>query len=238
MRFEDHDYAGFYDLQQAEAGYPGKLLPPVIEALEGYDSVIDIGAGTGFFTIPLLETGHYVTAVEPAPEMSALILKKCPAEKRVKLLVINEEWENWSGKRHDAAICIHSLYPMRERKKAIELMYLNADRRIIIVREPSEMITLSGRTRSELGIKLNRDFNGEIKSVLKGLGADYVIKKIVEERPHRIKSIEDEADSITYQLRLDDSFREKVKVIIRGLCSTDSSGLFFNAVYSDNIFIF
>jgi len=42
MRFKNHDYAEFYDRQQTEAGYPGKLLAPVIEALKGFNSVIDI----------------------------------------------------------------------------------------------------------------------------------------------------------------------------------------------------
>lgn len=238
MRFKDHDYAAFYDIQQAESGYPGKLLPPVVEALEGYDSVIDIGAGTGFFTLPLLEAGHRITAVEPAAEMSALILKKCPAKFKEKLSVINDDWENWSGDKHDAAICIHSLYPMKERKKAIELMYSHADRRIIIVRESSEMKTLSGVTRAKLGINLNRDFNEEIKSVLNDLGASFTILKITEERPHKIMSIEDEAESITYQLRLDDSFKHKIEKIIREQCSGDASGYFFNTLYSDNIFIF
>lgn len=238
MRFKNHDYAEFYDMQQADAGYPGKLLPPVIETLKEYGSVIDIGAGTGFFTLPLLDAGHRVTVVEPASEMSALILKKCTAENRDKLSIINDDWENWIGDKHDASICIHSLYPMKERRKAIELMYNYSEKRIIIVREPSEMITLSGLVRTKLGISLNRDFNDEIKSVLNNLGANFKIKNIAEERPHRIKNLELETESITYQLRLDVSFKEKVGTIIRDLCSEDSSGLYFKAVYSDNIFIF
>lgn len=238
MRFKEHGYPEFYDRQQAEAGYPGKLLQPVIDALAGYNSVIDIGAGTGFFTLPLLEAGHSVTAVEPAEEMSALILKKCPARLRDKLSIINDDWENWDGKKHDASICIHSLYPMKEQRKAVELMYNYSERRIIIIREPTEMITLSGQIRTILKISLNRDFSDEIKTVLNRLDADFTIQKVVEERPHRIQSIELEAESIIYQLRLDDTFKEKIEKIIRDLCSKDSSGLYFKAVYSDNIFIF
>ena len=238
MRFQDHKYAEFYDMQQTEAGYPGKLLPPVIEALEGYPSIIDIGAGTGFFTLPLLEAGHSVTVVEPASEMSALILKKCPAGKRNMLSIINDDWENWNSDIHDASICVHSLYPMKNRVKAIELMYRYSARRVIIVREPAEMITLSGEIRTKLGLKLNRDYNDEIKSVLSKLRADFTLKKIVEKRPHRIQNLKQETESITYQLQLDDSFKEKVEKSIKELCAADSSGLYFNAVYSDNIYIF
>jgi len=238
MRFRDHGYAEFYDMQQTEAGYPGKLLQPVIEALEGQHSVIDIGAGTGFFTLPLLAAGHEVTAVEPASEMSALILKKCPAVLKSKLTIINQEWEHWKGKKLDASICIHSLYPMKDRIKAIKLMHEFSNKRILAVREPAEMITLSGQVRIKLGITLNRDFNDEIKSVLDKLNTEFIIKKIVENRTLRIRSIEQESESIIYQLGLDSSFKDQVEFIINELCSSDSSGLFFNATFSDNIFIF
>lgn len=238
MRFRDHDFAEFYDMQQRDSGYPGALLEPVIESLEGLRSVLDIGSGTGFFTIPLLEKGHVVTAVEPAPEMSALILKKCPPEMKSRLTVINDYWENWNGERHDAAICIHSLYPMTDCRKGIELIHRYADKRIIIVRESSEMTTLTGEIRKRLGITLNRDFNSEIRSVLESLRADFTVKKIVEERPHRITGIENEADSILYQLRLENSFRDKIIPLINELSQHTPDGVFFNAIYSDNMYIF
>lgn len=238
MRFNDHDYAKFYDMHQTESGYPGKLLQPVIEALEGYKSVIDIGAGTGFFSIPLLESGHRITAVEPASEMSDFIIKKCPSVMKNRLTIINDEWENWKGEKHDSSICIHSLYPMKDRVKAIELMHEYSKKRIIVVREPSEMVTLSGQVRTILGLSLNRDFGNEIKSVLNGLKVDFEIKKIIEERVNRFSTIEQEVSSILYQLKLDSSFKEKVETIVRELCSADSSGFYFNSFYSDKIFIF
>ncbi len=238
MRFENHDYAEFYDLQQSESGYPGKLLPPVIEALNGYTSVIDIGAGTGFFTIPLLNAGHEVTAVEPSSGMSDIIIKKCPTEKRILLNIINKKWENWTGAKHDAAICIHSLYPMHDVKKSIELMLTSADRKIIIVREPLEMKTITGLIRGEFNIKSDREFNSLVTSTLKNLGVEYSMTNIVEERPHRITDIGHEADSVLYHLKIDRSYRNRVLKMISNLCEEDSGGLFFRAVYSDNLYIF
>jgi DNA polymerase III delta subunit len=100
------------------------------------------------------------------------------------------------------------------------------------------MVTLSGQVRTILGLSLNRDFGDEIKSVLNGLKVDFEIKKIIEERVNRFSTIEQEASSILYQLKLDSSFREKVETIVRELCSADSSGFYFNSLYSDKIFIF
>ncbi|HOP62268.1 MAG TPA: class I SAM-dependent methyltransferase [Spirochaetota bacterium] len=238
MRFKNHDYAEFYDRQQTEAGYPGKLLAPVIEALKGFNSVIDIGAGTGFFTIPLLESGHRVTVVEPASEMSDIILRKCPPGKREKLSVINDLWENWTGEKHDAAICIHSLYSMNNSRNAIELIHRNSEKRIIIVRESSEMKTLTGMTRAKLGIELSRDYNPEIVSALKELDVPFTVKNIMEQRPHRVIDPDRETGSVIYHLRLDESYKNRVRNIINELCSKDSRGIYFNAVYSDNIYLF
>lgn len=238
MRFRDREYGEFYDAQQRESGYPGALLPPVIEILNDYKTVLDIGAGTGFFTIPLLEQEHLVTAIEPATGMSAIILKKCPAEKKRNLTIINDDWENWNGTGHDAAICVHSFYPMKDRRKCIEQMCTYASKRIIIVRESSEMITLSGQVRSRLGIELTRDYNDEIKAVLKSLDAGYEQRKIVEQRTHRINDIDHETDFIMFQLRLEESSREKIKSLIIELCDEAEQGYIFNANYSDNLYIF
>ncbi len=238
MRFRDREYAEFYDAQQRESGYPGALLHPVIEIVKDSGSVLDIGAGTGFFTIPLIQEGHLVTAIEPASGMSDVMLKKCPPEKRGNLTVINDDWENWNGAGHDAAICVHSFYPMKDRRKCIELMYRYAERRIIIVRESNEMVTLSGKIRSRLGVELTRDYNDEIKTVLKDLGARYELKKIVEQRPHRINDIEHETDFIIFQLKLENSSRGQIRELIMELCDEAEGGYVFNANYSDNLYIF
>lgn len=238
MRFSNRDYAEFYDRQQRDAGYPGALLPPVISELEGLRRVIDIGSGTGFFAIPLAEAGHMVTAVEPSREMSLVMQGKCSPDVSGRISVVNEKWESWSGEFHDAAICVHSIYPMDDPVKGISLMLASAGKRIIIVREVSGMKSLPGTVRKILDIELNRNFNPLIVSALEGLGAGYRFINVREERDQVIRNIDAEAGAILYQLKLAPSWRGRITEIINSLCERRGGILVFRALYSDNIYVF
>lgn len=63
--------------QRGRPGYP----PAAIEWLLGPEPlvVLDLGAGTGKLTAALLDAGHSVTALEPLPEMRAILTETLPA---------------------------------------------------------------------------------------------------------------------------------------------------------------
>lgn len=67
--------AGEYD--RGRPGYP----PQAIAWLLGHEplDVLDLGAGTGKLTRALLDAGHRVIAVEPLPEMRAILAEQLPA---------------------------------------------------------------------------------------------------------------------------------------------------------------
>lgn len=238
MRFNQNEYAGFYHRQMTEAGYPGKLLPFIMNEIELSSSVLDIGSGTGFFTIPLAETGHKVTAVEPSTEMINIMIANSPLEILSSVQICNTTWEEWAGGVHDAAISVHSLYPMPDIKKAIMKINESAINKILIVRNSSGMKTLSGIIRKKLGIFSNRDLNDEIVSILNEMGAEWKVENIYEERKHSIKSLGEESESILYQLKLDRSFLDKIDSIIKDEINYSAEIPFFNTIYSDNAYIF
>ncbi len=55
--------------------------------------VLDIGAGTGVFTVPLARRGAKVTALEPAPAMLAALQKRVEAEGLSSVEFLCREWE-------------------------------------------------------------------------------------------------------------------------------------------------
>jgi SAM-dependent methyltransferase len=59
------------DYVASRPGYPAALFDALAQcgALPAHAEVADIGAGTGLLTLPLLQRGHRVTAVEPNDEM-------------------------------------------------------------------------------------------------------------------------------------------------------------------------
>ncbi len=238
MRFNQIDYAEFYHKQMIESGYPGKLLPFVLNELENSSTVIDIGSGTGFFSIPLAEAGHSITAVEPSNEMISIMEKNSSSQILSLIKICHSVWENSEVEFHDAAISVHSLYPMADVKNAITMINKSAAKKIIIVRDSGGMRTLSGIVRVKLGIFSNRDLNNEISDILNELSVKWRVVKIYEERKHIVTDIQHEADAILFQLKLDKSLKSDIiKIVDEEINNINGKG-FFNAIYSDNAYIF
>lgn len=238
MRFNQTEFAEFYNRQQISSGYPGRLLPFILGELDGLHSVIDIGSGTGLITIPLISAGYKLTAVEPSMEMISIMENNIPSEYKSSVKIFNGPWENWKGGVHDAAIMIHSLYPMADIKKAIRLMNASAIKKILIVRDSFRMKTLSGLIRERLDLSSNRDLNSDIITHLNSLGVKWKTENIFEERKHLVESVQSETDSVLYQLELADSYRGKITEIITDAISKSGDEIYFNSVFCDNAYIF
>ena len=238
MRFNQCEYAEFYYKQQLEAGYPGKLLPFVIDELKDSYTIIDIGSGTGFFSIPLAVAGHRVTAIEPSAEMINIMKRNSAPDVLSSINICQSTWENWQGEFHDAAICIHSLYPMHNIKESLNLINSSALKKIIIIRDSARMKTISKIVRVKLGIFKDMDLNNEIKSFLDGKSIKYGVVNIHEERSHLIKDIAQETDSVSYQLKLSESEKKDVIKIIEEEIEKCATGNYFNTIYSDNAYVF
>ncbi|MCL2155985.1 MAG: class I SAM-dependent methyltransferase [Leptospirales bacterium] len=238
MRFNQSEYAEFYHKQQLEAGYPGKLLPFILDELKDSNSIIDIGSGTGFFTIPLAEAGHKVTSIEPSAEMIN-IMKRNSSHNILPLINISQStWENWKGEFHDAAISVHSLYPMADIKESLNLINISAAKKIIIVRDSEKMKTITKIIREKFGIFTNIDLNRDIVLFLDERSIKYRVVNIYEERKHFINNIHQMADSVCYQLKLNESKSADVAEIIKDEIVSSASGDFFNTIYSDNVYVF
>jgi SAM-dependent methyltransferase len=67
--------------QRGRAGYTAETIAWLLgpEPLE----VLDLGAGTGKLTAALLDAGHSVTALEPLPQMRAILTATLPAAKAI-----------------------------------------------------------------------------------------------------------------------------------------------------------
>lgn len=238
MRFNDPAYAEFYNRRQIDSGYPGRLLGIVTENTATCKTVLDIGSGTGFFAIPLAEKGHRITAVEPSEAMTEQMIRNCSPELMNRIRIENVKWEKWEGPSHDCSICIHSLYPMDNAVNALEKIILSSSKRIVIVRDPEKMSTLSGIIREALCPETVSDINPVIEKLLQQKGISYSRITVSETREYRFKDAAIETESLLYQLRLGKEYFHQVLEIINESSSRDDSGIYFKSLFSDNAWIF
>lgn len=69
-----------YDEMIRHSGYPGEIIPRILSSMEPESTVLDIGAGTGAFAIPLFEAGHHVIALDPSEYHLSILRRKRDCE--------------------------------------------------------------------------------------------------------------------------------------------------------------
>jgi len=90
---------------------PDVLVEFVRDSLNPGETVLDIGAGTGRWAVPLATVAAKVTAVEPAEAMMD-ILKRNADEEGVtsKIDFVQSTWEAADVGVHDVVTCAHAMY--------------------------------------------------------------------------------------------------------------------------------
>jgi precorrin-6B methylase 2 len=92
------------------------FLAHVAEKVYPRMTVLDVGAGTGRFAIPLARQADRLMAVEPAAAMRQLLSDNCAAAQLTNVRIVATAWpealaEVGSGQA-DITICSHVLYPI------------------------------------------------------------------------------------------------------------------------------
>jgi SAM-dependent methyltransferase len=88
-----NEIAELYD--QVRPGYPEALFDRIqaVSAIPAGATVLEVGCGTGQATVPLLDRGFAVVAVEPGPRLAALARARCGPAPRFRVEV--ERFEDW-----------------------------------------------------------------------------------------------------------------------------------------------
>lgn len=78
-------------------------------------SVLDVGAGTGRFTISLAPQAQYIIAVEPNSTMLDYLRRDASEQKLINISYVPTTWQDAPDDLHaDIVICSHVLYPIRD----------------------------------------------------------------------------------------------------------------------------
>jgi 2-polyprenyl-3-methyl-5-hydroxy-6-metoxy-1,4-benzoquinol methylase len=152
-----------------QGDYPGVLLDRVMTYARPGGTVLDIGAGTGLFAVPLARTAHSVTAVEPSPAQARQLHEAIRREGAGNVTVVEKRWEDVDVEElgsHDLVLAIHSLQ-MDDIAAALRKMCRIADHCLLLVHTAGN--SLSAVFRDLFGIEPCPDYTG-LCEMLTGLG--------------------------------------------------------------------
>ena len=134
------DRARHFDVasKRKSAERPDPLLEFLLSNLEPDYAVLDIGAGTGRFAIPMAKVAREVTAVEPSPNMSAFLRENAAAEGASNIRLVESGWEDAQVERHDVVFCSHAMYTTPDMVSFVRKMEAHAGAAcFLLMRVPS-----------------------------------------------------------------------------------------------------
>jgi SAM-dependent methyltransferase len=89
---------------------PDPLLDFILSMADSQDTVIDVGPGSGRWTIPLARKVKKVTAVEPTPEMAEILVENLQSAALKNVTVVSQTWEKADLPGHNICLCAHAMY--------------------------------------------------------------------------------------------------------------------------------
>lgn len=212
--FDDYSFATLYEKRNAQFGYPGTLLDYVIQQLKKFNvtTVIDVGAGTGAFSIPLSNAGFTVYAIEPAIGMRGILSDKITRSSG-NCTVYPHTLEEMPDIKADACIAMHSLYGIKPLEKALTTMMRMANLLIIAVRT-EKTYTLSDVIRSYFKKERPKHYLQQIITYLNEHSIHYEEYSIHQVHKVQIHDVYQEAFFHCKAMGFDESYIHKIIAIL------------------------
>jgi 2-polyprenyl-3-methyl-5-hydroxy-6-metoxy-1,4-benzoquinol methylase len=82
----------------------------VLNKISGDTTLLDIGAGTGSWALPVAQHIRQVTALEPSESMRNILLENLAECRITNVTVIAGRWEGLDIEQHDYVLCSHAMY--------------------------------------------------------------------------------------------------------------------------------
>ncbi len=183
---------------------PDELLDFVLTRTDPSDAVLDIGAGTGRWTVPLADRVRLVTALEPAPGMAEMLRANVVAAGAANVVVVGAGWEHATVGPHDVVVAAHSMYTSPDLAGFVRFMEEHARRACFIELRIPPADGIIGR----LSLRIHGDVHDSPNAViaynaLYALGIDANVLVETDVRYRVEPTLEAALERVKTHLRLD-----------------------------------
>ncbi|MDW8215616.1 MAG: class I SAM-dependent methyltransferase [Roseiflexaceae bacterium] len=126
-------YAECYDERAGDASAIAQTLALIRDLVHPNDTLLDIGAGTGRFTLPLAQRVRHVTALDQSAAMLAVLRRKAHACGVTNITFLEVDWQDATVVPHDVVLAAWSIYRLIDLRAALEKMVAAARRALVII---------------------------------------------------------------------------------------------------------
>lgn len=124
------DFAYRYDKRQTLMDYAPEVFDKLVGILGEKKSLIEIGCGTGKFTLPMLDHAENVIGIDFSDDMLSVLKAKTDSQ---KLGLIHSKWEEAEVRPADSVYSINAIYRMWDLRDALLKMDHAAQEKVVIV---------------------------------------------------------------------------------------------------------
>lgn len=132
LAFWEQNAAG-YDQNSRSPGRYENTLGAIRTLVHPNDTLLDVGAGTGRFALPLAQSVEQVTALDHAQPMLSILERKAAEQKINNVTTIKTAWENAEIDPHDVVLAAWSLYRLPDMLTGMKKLIAATRRTLIIV---------------------------------------------------------------------------------------------------------
>ena len=141
------DYATTYDANSGRIDRFAETLAAIQQFVQPTDTLLDVGAGTGRFALPLAQSAAHVTALDHAAPMLAILREKIAQQQISNITIQEAAWEDADVPMHDVVLAAWSLYRLPDLVAGMRKL-VDATRRTLII------VTSPGRAPDETPLHL------------------------------------------------------------------------------------
>jgi SAM-dependent methyltransferase len=129
---------GYAERIRCQAARPDPIGDLLTTSVGPADTVLDIGAGTGRWAVPLARRARRVTALDPSPSMLEELRATLGALDLTNVDIVEGAWPLTTVEAHDVTLCSHAMYGSPDLETFVRRMVEVTRRRCyLLIRAPT-----------------------------------------------------------------------------------------------------